>query len=81
MEKYELLQWAVKGIRAEIDDLEKQINKGNKYLTMIENGEKSPTKLSADEIKKVISEKKDEIERLDRKRFNIQWEISELEEK
>lgn len=81
MEKYELLQWAVKGIRAEIDDLEKQIRQGKQYLTMLESGEKSPTKLSADEIKKVISDKKDEIEQLDRKRFEIQWEISELEEK
>lgn len=47
---------------------------------MIENREEIPTKLSMSEIQAVIAQKREEIEKLDRMRFDLQWELSNPEE-
>lgn len=80
MRKEELINYAMKGILADIRDLEKQVEKGKQYLRMIENRGEVPTKLSINEIQAVITQKREEIERLDRMRFDLQWELNNPEE-
>lgn len=74
MEQKELLKWAIKGITTEIDELEKTIRKGEKYLEEYRQGKQMKTKKTPEEIKKIISEKKKQIEALDKKRFDLSWE-------
>ena len=71
MKKEELINYAMKGILADIRELEKQVEKGKQYLRMIENRE---------EIQAVIAQKREEIEKLGRMRFDLQWELSNPEE-
>lgn len=73
MEKKELLKWAIKGITTEIAELEKSVQKGEKYLEEYQKGKQMRTKKSPEEIKKIISEKKKQIELLDKKRFDLSW--------
>ena len=80
MKKEELINYAMKGILADIRELEKQVEKGKQYLRMIENREEIPTKLSMSEIQAVIAQKREEIEKLDRMRFDLQWELINPEE-
>lgn len=74
MEQKELLEWAIKGLYAEIQELEKTVQKGEKYLEEYQKGKQTGTKKSPEEIKKIISEKKKQIEILDKKRFDLSWE-------
>ena len=74
MEQKELLSWAIKGIYAEIQELEKTIQKGEKYLEEYRKGKQMRTKKSPEEIKKIIFEKKKQIELLDKKRFDLSSE-------
>ncbi len=75
MEHTELLKWAVKGIRAEIDSIEKTVNQGKQLLLQYERGQKPKTTKTPYEIREVIREKRAEIERLDRMRFDLTWEL------
>lgn len=75
MNQTELMKWAVKGIRAEIDSLEKTINHGKQLLLQYERGQQPKTPKTPAEIREVIQEKRAEIERLDRMRFNLTWEL------
>ena len=79
MKDYEIYKWAVKGLRAEIDKLEKDVNTGKQFLAEYEKGGKPKTPKSPQEIQEIIQKKKAEIEELDKKRFNLEWEISEME--
>lgn len=79
MKDYEVYKWAVKGLRAEIDELEKQVNKGKQYLAEYEKGGKPKTPKTPQEIREIIQEKKAKIEELDKKRFDLEWKISELQ--
>lgn len=81
MTEYEIYKWAVKGIRAEIDKLEKSVTKGKQYLLEYEKGGQPKTPKTPDEIRQIIQEKKEEIEQLDKQRFNLEWKITELYEK
>lgn len=74
MERKELLKWAIKGLSAEIDELEKTIRKGEKYLDEYRKGKQPKSKKTPDEIKNIIKEKKKQIESLDKKRFDLSWE-------
>lgn len=74
MEQKELLSWAIKGLYAEIQELEKTIKKGEKYLEEYRKGKQMRTKKTPEEIKKIILEKKKQIEILDKKRFDLSWE-------
>ena len=60
----QLLDFALKGVNAEIDEIEKKVNQGKKYLQQYENGEKPKTPKTAYEIKKIIKKKNAEIEKL-----------------
>lgn len=74
MKRKELLTWAIKGLSAEIDELDKSVQKGKKYLEEHRKGGQPKTPMTPEEIKKVISEKKKQIELLDKKRFDLSWE-------
>ena len=55
MEEKSLIEWAIKGIHAEIDQLEKDINTGRQLLRQYERGEKPKTSKSPDEIREIIT--------------------------
>lgn len=74
MEQKELLKWAMKGITAEINEIEKTIRKGKQYLELYRNGGFPKTGKTPDEVRKIISEKQKQIEILDKKRFDLSWE-------
>jgi hypothetical protein len=74
MEKKELINWAIKGINAEIEELDASIRKGNEYLLKLYRGEPVKTKKSVTEIREIIREKKDEMEKLERAKFELKWE-------
>ena len=75
MNTTELMKWAVKGLAAEIDELEKAVNQGKRYLLEYERGEKPKTPKTPDEIRQIIREKQAEIEKLDKMKFDLKWEI------
>ena len=81
MNEKDLYKWAIVGLRAEIDKLEKDINRGKRLLLEYERGQQPKTTKTPQEIKEVIAEKRAEIERLDKERFNLSWELDvELKE-
>lgn len=75
MNEKDLIKWAVKGITAEIDSIEKTVNQGKQLLLQYERGEKPKTTKTPFEIRQIIQEKKAEIERLDKMRFDLTWEL------
>lgn len=72
----ELINFACKGIRAEIEKEERTIRQGCNYIMKIEAGEKVKTKLTIHEIREVIREAQERIEELDKKRFDYVWELA-----
>ena len=79
MREYDIYKWAVKGLTAEIDKLEKDIQRGKQLLRKYENGNSTKTPKTPQEIRQIIQDKKDEIKKLDKQRFDLNWEISEME--
>lgn len=80
MRKQELIQWAIKGIDAEIEQKEKDVNKGMQYLLQFEQGEKPNIPKTEYEVKEIIRNKKAEIEELAKMKFNLKWQLTEVEE-
>lgn len=74
MEQKELLSWAIKGIIAEIDELENTIRKGEEFLEEYRKGIRPKTSVTPQEIKKIIADRKEQIEILDKKCFDLSWE-------
>ena len=72
----ELVDFACKGISAEIDKKEKTIRQGYELISQIESGEKVKTKMTAAQIREVIVNEKAEIEELCRKKFDYKWELA-----
>lgn len=79
MRKQELINYAIKGVMAEIRELEKDVRKGYKFLEDMNNGVPVKTPLNQYEIKEVIAKKKAEIEELDKKRNDLKWELAMIE--
>lgn len=75
----QILQYAIKGLTADIDELEKTVNKGKQYLLQYEKGEQPKTPKSPDEIKAIIAEKQVEIEKLSEIKFDLKWKIEVTE--
>ena len=71
----QILQYAVKGLTAEIEKLEKTVREGNSLIQKIDNGEKVKTPKTRYEIAEIVREKKAEIEKLDKERFALSWQI------
>jgi len=76
-----ILEYAIKGINAEIDEIEKTIHQGQQFLKQYENGEKPKTTKTQYEIHVIIRKKKAEIEKLVKDKDDIKWQLAELEEK
>ena len=74
----EVLEWAVKGIRAEVDKLDNDIRTGQRLLEQYEKGKQPKTPKTPQEIRQIIQRKRDEIEELDRKRIELQFDMEEL---
>lgn len=74
MDEKQIIAWAIKGINVEIQELEKTIKQGNKYLLQIERGEAVKTPKTAAEIKSIVAEKTAEMEKLERAKFELTWE-------
>lgn len=79
LEQKQVLEYAIKGINAQIDELEKTINQGKQFLKQYENGEKPKTPKAPHEIKKIIQEKKDEIEKLAKDKNELYFMLDELQ--
>lgn len=80
MKKEDLIKYAMKGLSADIDELEKSINQGKRFLLQYERGEQPKTPKTPQEIKAIIQDKKAEIERLARLKSDLQWELVENEQ-
>lgn len=78
MEHKEILQWAVRGLVAEIDSIEKDISLGRRFLKEYEDGLTPKTPKSPSEIREIISQKKDKIEELNKMRIELEFDIAEL---
>lgn len=71
----EILQYALKGIAVEIEELEKAIKQGYKFIEQIDKGEKVKTKKTKFEILDIITEKENQMKQLEKEKFNIKWQI------
>lgn len=71
----EILQYAMKGIAVEIEELEKAIKQGYKYIEQIDKGEMVNTKKTKYEILDIITEKDKQMKQLEKEKFNIKWQI------
>lgn len=71
----EILKYAVQGIKVEIEQLEKDIKQGYKYIEQIERGEKVKTPKTKQEILDIVADKKAKMEQLDKQRFEISWKL------
>lgn len=80
LDNKQLLMWAIKGISAEIDNLEKAVRQGYKMLKDLQEGKPIKSPLNATEIQFVIDKKKKEIEKLSKEQFDLRWQLS-VEEK
>lgn len=71
----EILKYAVKGLELEIDKLDKDIKKAKQMIEKLENGEKvAKTK---PELIAILTKKIDEKEKLEKEKFEIEWQIEE----
>ena len=75
----QIIEYAIKGIATQIDELEKAINQGKRFLLEYENGEKPKTPKTPHEIKQIIQEKKDEIEKLSKEKNELYFMLDELQ--
>ncbi len=76
----QILEYAIKGINGEIEQLEKEVKQGYKFIEQIENGEKVKTPKTKYEIYAICRKKNEKIKQLDKERFELSFELSELEE-
>ena len=74
-----VIEYAVKGIIAEIDEKEKAINQGKQFLKQIENGEKPKTPKSEYEIHVIIRKKKEEIEQLAKYKNELYFMLDDMQ--
>lgn len=74
-----VLEFAIKGIIAEIDEKEKSINQGKQFLLQYENGEKPKTPKTPYEINVIIRKKKEEIEQLAKYKNELYFKLDELQ--
>ncbi len=71
----EVFKFALKGITVEIEQLEKDIKQGYKFIKQIDNGEKVKTPKTKYEILDIIQKKEEEMKDLEKKKFAIKWQL------
>ena len=69
----ELIDFARKGIKSEIEKEKSTIRRGYNLINAINAGEKVPTKLTIPEIQAIINKSKKKIELLVEKDFEYSW--------
>lgn len=80
LNQIDILDFAIKGVNADIEKLEQSIKKGRKLLKDYENGVTFKTKKTPYEIQEVIQKKKAEIEDLVQVENELKWKLAELKE-
>ncbi len=75
MTEKQILTYAIKGIAAEIEQLEKDIKQGYKFIEQIENGEKVKTPKTKFEILEIITEKDKKMKELEKEKFALSWQV------
>lgn len=78
MTEKQIYEYALKGITADIEQLDKDIRQGYKYIEQIDKGEKVKTPKTKQEILDIIKAKKQEMENLEKEKFNIKWHLADL---
>ena len=76
----QILEYAIKGISKDIEELDSQARKGSKMIDSYYKGETLKTKLPIHEIERIYREKRAEIEKLEKEKDDLKWALSELEE-
>lgn len=75
MTNEKLVAYAIKGINAEIEELEKAVKKGRQYIAAIDNGEeKIKTTKTKFELREIVQEKQNEIEELTKYKAQLLWD-------
>ena len=77
MTQNEIYEWAIKGLRAEVEKLDNDIRTGQRLLEQYERGEQPKTPKTPQEIRAIIQSKREQIEELDRKRIGLEFDIEE----
>lgn len=77
----QLIEYAIKGVNADIDKIERSIRRGENLLEAKEKGIAPYSDKTPLEIKQTIQKKKAEVEHLTFTVMKLKWELSELEEK
>ncbi len=80
LNQIDILDFAIKGVNADIDKLEQSIKKGRNLLKEYENGVTFKAKKTPYEIQEVIQKKKAEIEDLKQIENELQWQLLELKD-
>ena len=80
LNQIDILDFAIKGVNADIEKLEQSIKKGRNLLKEYENGVTFKTKKTPYEIQEVIQKKKAEIEDLKQIENELQWQLLELKD-
>ena len=81
LEQKQILEYAVKGINKDLEELDKAARKGGQMIDAYNKVETLKTKLPIYEIENIYREKKAEIEKLEQMKNELKWQLSELEEK
>ena len=81
MDKKEIMKWAIYGLETKLENLDTRIRKGRKMLTDIENRLLIPSKKEPKEhISNLLRQDLSEYEILDKKRHDLQWELTLMEQ-
>lgn len=80
LDNKKIIEYAMKGITVEIEELEKTVKQGYKYIELIENGEKVNTKKSKYEILDICRDANEKIKQLEKEHFELKWQLC-VEEK
>lgn len=78
METKEIYEWAIRGLRAEVEKLGNDIFNGKRLISEYEKGGKPKTPKTKEEIREIINRKEAEIEELDRKRISLQFDVEDM---
>ena len=73
--KTQLIEYAIKGIDADIEVLEKSIKKGKSILQAHEKGIATPSPKSTQETRDIVQAKQAELERLNEVKHSLRWEL------
>lgn len=80
MNQKHIIEFAIKGIVADIRKLERMVRKGQGHLEDLRNGKPIKSSNSYDEILEIVRNAQAEIEELVSKKFDLEWELATNEE-